>query len=556
MKQSDSKKLIIIGLDGATFDVLDPYIQKGVLPNIERLIHEGVKGKLESTIPPVTGPSWVSFMTGMWPGKHGIYDFVKPMTESIKRRAIRYNDIYVPTIWNYLNKAGKKVGIVNLPMTYPPPSVNGFIIPGLLTPNAEGEFAHPYGLMSEVQQSAGEYVLDMWWQKYGEAGVEKFLDELIYCTEQRIKTMFYLVEKKQWDIFIGVFIGTDRIQHYLWQYIHPDGKKLLTQREQKIVSRVTEYYRHLDRFLGKLYEMFDGKANIIIVSDHGFGPLSGKLYINRWLEENGYLYVYRNRSKMVSLKGRIFHLLRSIVHAVDPLNLRKKAGIRLRRMERMSAYNFLDCINWTKTLAYSVSSTEQGIYLNLKGREPDGIVNGSGEYERIRDEIIQRLKELRDPKTGEKVVTQIFKREVLYQGSFVKNAPDIILFLKNGEWLIDVQLKEHLYEDAGWHTGFGTHRLDGIFIGHGPNIKKGAEITGLRIVDIAPTILYQQGLSIPDKMDGRPILQIFNEEFLKTRPLLYTHDENHQSLKKEDDRTLSEQELEQIEKNLKGLGYL
>jgi predicted AlkP superfamily phosphohydrolase/phosphomutase len=555
VKQSDSKKLIIIGLDGATFDVLDPYIQKGVLPNIERLIHEGVKGKLDSTIPPVTGPSWVSFMTGMWPGKHGIYDFVKPMPNSIKRQAISYQDIRSSTIWSYLDKAGKKVGIVNLPITYPTPKVDGFIIPGLLTPNTEGEFAYPEGLMAELHREIGEYVFDVWWQRYGKSGVKKFLDELLYCTSQRIKTMSYLLEKKEWDVFTGVFIGTDRVQHYIWQYIHPRYEKGLTKREQEIVSKIAEYYKQIDNFLGNLIKIFDMKADIIVMSDHGFGPLQKKVYINRWLEENGYLTIDRKKARLVSITRNLLNLIRIIVKALDYWNLRKKIQVK-KRLHRMSAYDFLDCINWSKTLAYSASSTEQGIYINLRGREPYGIVNGGGEYERIRDEIIQRLKELRDPETGEKVVTQIFKREVLYQGSFVKNAPDIILFLKNGEWLIDVQLKEHLYEDAGWHTGFGTHRLDGIFIGHGPNIKKGAEITGLRIVDIAPTILYQQGLSIPDKMDGRPILQIFNEEFLKTRPLLYTHDENHQSLKKEDDRTLSEQELEQIEKNLKGLGYL
>jgi predicted AlkP superfamily phosphohydrolase/phosphomutase len=555
MKKSNGKKLIIIGLDGATFDVLDPYIQKGILPNMERLIYQGVKGKLESTIPPVTGPSWVSFMTGVGPGKHGIYDFVRPKSGSVKRRAVNYQDIRALTLWDYLNKAGKKVGVVNLPITYPPPKINGFIIPGLLAPNAEGEFAHPHGLMAELRKATGEYVFDVWWQRYGEPGVERFLGELIYCTEQRIKTISYLLEKKPWDIFMGVFIGIDRIQHYLWQYIHPVEKKQLSSREQRIVAQVVEYYKKLDNFFGNLIEWFKGEADLFVISDHGFGPLHNKMYINRWLEENGYLSVYRTRLRMVSIKRSIFYLIRSIVRILDPLKLRKKVGIKLKHIERMSAYDFLDCIDWTKTIAYSASNTEQGIYLNVQGREPQGIVNNNREYEMLRDEIIQRLKELKDPETGEKVVTQIFKREELYQGAYVEEAPDIILFLKDGEWLIDVQLKDILYEKASWYTGFGTHRLDGIFIAYGSNIRKGVEITEAHIVDIAPTILYHQQLPVPQEMDGRPLLQIFNEGFIKEHQVLYQHDERY-SLKTKTSQVLSAFELEEVEEKLKGLGYL
>ena len=555
MEKTDNTKLIIIGLDGSTFDVLDPYIQKGILPHIERLVSQGAKGKLESAIPPVTGPSWVSFMTGVWPGKHGIYDFVKPMTNSIKRQAISYQDIRTPTIWSLLNEAGKKVGVVNLPITYPPPKVNGFIIPGLLTPQVDAEFAHPKGLMGELRQSIGTYVFDVYWQRYGQAGAEKFLDALIYCTGQRIKVMFYLLEKKSWDIFMGVFIGTDRIQHFLWHYIHPTHEKALTQKERRIVSKVADYYKQLDCFFRDLLKYINGKADLIVMSDHGFGPLEKKMYINRWLEENGYLFIHRNRARMMSIKGHLSHVIRLIVRALDPQELRKKAGIKIKRMASMSAYNFLDYIDWTKTTAYSASNTEQGIYINVRGREPQGIVT-IGDYEKLKNEIIQRLKELRNPKTGEKVVTQIFKREEVYRGPYVEKAPDIILFLKDCEWVIDVQLKDTLYEEAGWHTGFGTHRLDGIFIGHGPNIRKGVEINGLRIIDIAPTILFHQGLPIPDGMDGRPLMEIFNEQFLNTHPVSYVHDREQPSLNRETSHVLSDRESEEIEEKLKGLGYL
>jgi predicted AlkP superfamily phosphohydrolase/phosphomutase len=554
MKKSNNTRLVIIGLDGATFDVLGPYIQKGILPNMEHLIYQGVRGKLESTIPPVTGPSWVSFMTGMWPGKHGIYDFVRPKSGSIKRRAVNYQDIRVPTLWDYLNKAGKKVGIVNLPITYPPPQINGFIIPGLLAPNVEGEFAHPYGLMDELRKAVGEYVFDVWWQHYGEKNVKKFLEDLLYCTEQRIKTFNYLFERKKWDIFMGVFIGSDRIQHYLWQHILPTQEEVLYSGKHAIVSKICEYYEKIDQFLGSLLNWLGDEVDIFVVSDHGFGPLYKKMYINRWLIENRYLSINERRVKLLTLKKHLVSIMRPIIRNLDIYGLRKKISNRLKITGRMSAYNFLDCINWTKTIAYSASNTEQGIYLNVQGREPQGIVN-NGEYEMLRDEIIQRLKELRDPETGEKIVTQIFKREELYRGAYVKEAPDIILFLKDGEWLIDVQLKDILYEKASWHTGFGTHRLDGIFIAYGPNIRKGVEIAGAQIVDIAPTILYHQQLPVPEEIDGRPLLQIFNEGFIKEHPVSYQYNERY-SLKIKTSQVLSDLELEEVEEKLKGLGYL
>lgn len=553
------KKIIIIGLDGSTFDVLDPYIKQGMLPNIEHIIRNGVRGDMEAAIPPVTGPSWVSFMTGVGPGKHGIYDFVKPKPNSVKRQAVTYDNIHSPTLWDYLNKAGKSCGVVNLPITYPPPKVNGFVIPGLLTPNVEGEFAYPDGLMKEIRSSVGEYVLDVWWQKYGENGIEKFLDELQYCTEQRIKTMFYLLEKKKWDLFMGVFIGTDRIQHYIWQYIHPEKMEKCTPRELKIISRVADYYKQLDRFFGNLIERLNGDTDLFIVSDHGFGPLRGKMFINRWLEENGFLKVNRTDAYMASLKGRVFQQLRSVVRTLDPYGLRKKIGIEVKKGERLRAYDFLDCIDWDNSSAYSASNTEQGIYINLKDREPNGSVNGIEEYNRVRDEIIARLKNLNDPYTGEKIVSRIYKKEDLYQGPLMQNAPDIVLFLKDGEYLVDVQLKETLFEKAGWHSGWGTHRLAGIFMGYGPNIRKGTEINGTRIVDIAPTILSMLGIPIPEEMDGRPLLNIFKDGFFTENPVSYTSKDDGDDgtfQRGSENKTLSEQELEEVEEKLKGLGYL
>ena len=157
---SERRKLVVIGLDGASFDVLGPYIKAGLLPSFARLMREGAWGPLRSTTPPVTGPAWTSFMTGVSPGKHGVFDFVKRVEGSISRQPITTRDFQEPTVWQYLTKVGKKVGLVNIPITYPPPRVDGFAIPGMLTPVTEGEYAHPHGLMGELNQAVGGYVHD------------------------------------------------------------------------------------------------------------------------------------------------------------------------------------------------------------------------------------------------------------------------------------------------------------------------------------------------------------------------------------------------------------
>jgi predicted AlkP superfamily phosphohydrolase/phosphomutase len=363
------------------------------------------------------------------------------------------------------------------------------------------------------------------------------------------------MEKKKWDIFMGVFIGTDRIQHYLWKYIHPAKKESLTQREKNYVSMVYEYFKQLDEFIGELMKRMDENTNLIIISDHGFGPLYHKMYINKWLESMGYLKVLPQKARIVSAKKHLFHVMRTIVRSIDPLKVRKTLGIRLKRTERMGAYEFLNCIDWSKTRAYSASNTEQGIYLNLKGREPEGIVRQDGEYNTLRDEVIQALRDLKDPHTGERLVTEVYKREELYEGPFVANAPDIILFLKGGEYLLDVQLNDELFTEANWQTGSGTHRGDGILIGYGPNIVKGLTVKGACIVDLAPTILYSQNLPIPEYMDGRPLLNIFEKDFRRVYPVSYTKKGDSPSTKKETGPVLTDQESEEIQKRLKLLGY-
>jgi len=554
MANSDIKKMIIIGVDGATFDVIDPYIEQGEFNGFQKISENGSRSPLCSSIPPVTGPSWVSFMTGKNPGKHGIFDFVKPAKGEIKRRPVTFKHIKSKTIWHLVSEQRKKVGVINMPLTYPPPEINGFFITGLLTPSGASDITYPAELMDEVKKNAGPYTLDVWWQYYGEKGVEKFFDDMLECTRQRIKVMDYLMDNKEWDLFMPVFIGSDRIQHYLWQYIHPADPANLTKREQFFTEKIKEYFLLVDGYINKIIDRWENDANIIVISDHGFGPLTKKMYINRWLEENQYLFLQKNRHTHLFLKKWIMKLKR-FLRQYDKLNLRKYILPFARRGGRASAYDFLNVIDWTQTRAYSASNTEQGIYLNLQGREPDGIVAQGEEYKKLRSEIIEELRKLKDPETGEPVISHIYTKEELYNGPLTDNAPDIIFFVKEGEYLADVQLKDRIFEDANWTSGWGTHRLHGILMGYGPDIRKKGNVQNAHIMDLAPTILRLMNIPVPSDMDGKILEGMIEEDFLRKHPTQYSGEckikDDSQA-----DNVLSDEDTQEIEKRLKGLGYI
>ena len=554
---TENRKLVVIGLDGGSFSVIDPLIEEGRLPNIEKLIKEGVSGPLLSTMPPVTGPAWVSFMTGKSPGAHGLFDFVRPVANEYRRQIVNYNDIKSATLWSILSENGKNLGIINVPLTYPPPKVNGFLISGMLTPGIESEYTYPPSLAQELEKKFGRYTLDIWWQHYGPETIKTFLKDLMVCTDKRKEVILHFMRNREWDFFMAVFIGTDRIQHALWNYLVPTEGKKLSKIETEIRELIIQYYEKVDDIIGNIVDTIDGKANLMIMSDHGFGPLKGKFRINRWLEESGLLTYDPVKIKKFRLKAKIGPFLRQIVRKADPLNLRKKLTARItKNPERMGAYSFLDCINWSKTVAYAASNTEQGIYINLAGREPSGIVRPGKDWDEARDMVINRLKDIRDPHTNEKLVSRIYKREDIYSGPYVNNAPDIIFFLKEGEYLADVQPMNNLFEEISWKTGTGTHRMEGIFVGYGKDIKAGLRIADAEIIDLAPTILNLMGVRIPDDMDGNALTHIFTDEFLNDNPSQYVEGPGGVPSYKQEDGLYSDKEAEELEAQLKGLGYL
>ncbi len=549
-----NRKVFIFGLDGASFSVLGPLMKSGAMPNMARLAAEGATGDLRSTVPPVTGPAWASFMTGKHPAKHGVFDFVRRVKGDVGREVISYNAIKSHTIFDFLKEGGRKTCAVNVPLTYPFPPVDGCVVSGLLTPKSVESISSPPGLMDEIREEIGEYVMDVWWERFGKDRIDQFLERLMFCTEQRIKAIRHVSRKIDWDFFITVFIGTDRIQHWLWDYIAPEESfRGRSARDREINRMVVAYYRRIDEFLGEVMDGLDEGTTLLVISDHGFGPLRGKVHINEWLEERGFLSFDKEKIEGLRKKAAQKMRIKKVVKTVDVLDIWGRfASKMIKRSKRLSFYSFLHCINWEKTRAYSASNTEQGIYINLKGREALGVVSPGSEYEKVREDLMRELRAFTDPETGRPMVSSIQKGEDVYSGPYLGEAPDIIFFLQDGEYIADVQPADEIFVKRGWETSFGSHRFEGVLMAYGSDIRHG-RVSGARLVDIAPTVLNVLGLPINDDMDGVVLKDIFKRDFLEKNRPAFRAPGGSKDIR---DSGYDSDDAADVESQLKDLGYL
>lgn len=505
-------RVFVIGIDAATFDIITPLMEQGLLPAFEYLLKNGASGRLKSTIPAVTSPAWVSLVTGKNPGKHGIFDFFASPTYGYSRTVLNAKYLKSKTIWQLLSETGKKVGIVNVPMSYPAEKVNGFMIPGLqLGLDSEKNFSYPFNLLQELKEVIGDYRVS-----YGDPlclfadRYDNFLDEWRKIVKIREKAILYLMQNYEWDLFMGVFFYIDQIQHYFWKFYDRTHPLYKPSKYDRIIP---EFYQYVDNSIGKILKKIDNNTLVMVVSDHGAVGIHKILYMNNWLNKNGllafkkqYLPLWQNR--LPHLAYKILEKLK--IKAIEWTLPLRYIPIYGNKIDPRLGLKVNKLIDWKHTLAFAGSYTEQGIYINLKGRNPEGVVEPGAEYERLREEIIEKLLDLRDPDTGERISTHIWKREEIYSGPYVNLAPDILLEMKKWTYIFRPEIhKKQLFFDESRFSG--GHNEYGVFIIKGPGIKQGVTLNNLDIVDIAPTILYAMGFIPPEDMDGRIIREAFDD---------------------------------------------
>jgi predicted AlkP superfamily phosphohydrolase/phosphomutase len=552
-RRGSQARVLVIGLDGGTFALLDGWMARGLMPNLQRMTGAGSRAVLRSVMPPVTAPAWTSFATGVRPGKHGVFDFAKRQPDSPARRVISSRDVRAPTLWDILADAGLRVGLINVPVTYPLSDRTSFGISDMLTPSTEVQFTNPPSLYEELRPQLGEYIIDAPPNHLqGRKAIAPFLEALEKCTRQRAKYTAHLLRTREWDFSMVVFVGTDRLQHVLWDTLSGDFKLYPATAElQQYKERAERFVSLLDGSIGDIVAACPEETDVFFVSDHGFGPLLRKFRVNKWLAQQGLLTPSRRRGRL----GRL-------VASADVLRLRHRIARLLARGKRSGARPFWRWINWTRTRAYTSSITEMGIYVNLKGREPNGIVAPGDEYEQVRDAILEGLRSLRHPETGQPLLTMAGRREELFEGPHIDDAPDVVYTLEDGACTVDLRLEGPLFERATWRAGTGMHRFDGILIACGPNIQRGKRLPEAEIIDVAPTVLELFRIPIPSDMEGRVVHGLLTQAARRAAAESEKEgkqpspDEDRPGPGRPDDSPYSEEEARQVEERLEGLGYL
>lgn len=527
------KRVLVIGLDGGTLDVIRPWAEAGELPTFQRLLAEGIAGPLKSTIPTGSPAAWTSFMTGVNPGKHGTFDFLRRRPDGYDLQPVRNHLPGLGTMFAWASQHGRRVAVVNVPLTYPPEPVNGIMVAGLGAPD-EADYTYPAGLADTLR--AMGYRVNT--NAHCEPGLEEaFIQEVTEATNKQAEVARWLYAQEPWDFFTVVFRDLDAVFHSLWSLMDETHPAHDPERASRYGDAILNYHKLLDAHLAGFLDAIDDHTVVLIMSDHGSGPYYREVYLNVWLQQEGFQKLKRG---VGDAAGGVRALLRH--GGVTRENLTARLGwhnvnrIKARLPDRIKALvprsnlEATDVVDWSQTQAYSFGLIGQ-IYINLKGREPHGIVSPDAEYERVVADIIERLSTLEDPDTGERVVDAVYRREELYHGPYAHLGPDLCVEMKG------LSYTTHLGTEFTHPTVFGppinhesgNHRLYGMLVAWGPGIRRPpghdgqrslteplssrAETLGdrMEIIDLAPTILHLLGVPVPADMDGRVLTEILDE---------------------------------------------
>lgn len=546
-------RVLVIGLDCATFKLISPYAEEGYLPNLKRIMENGVTRILKSTIPPVSPPAWATFLTGRNPGKHGIFQFVDMNVKDygfLSNRIINSSLFSGSTFIDFISSQNLTVGIVKIPFTFPPWKVNGFMIAGEPSPDWKKAHTYPPELSEKLGRvnlgSSTDFIL------YSPEDLFKHLE---FDCNVRTKIAQEMIEKNTYDFFMLVHNITDAAAHRYWKYIDPTCPNY-KKKFAKYKNIVRDVYELADKSIGKLLEKIDKDTIVFFMSDHGASRNPIHFFnVNAWLKEKGFLYYKENKSAT----RLIMNALIKIKYILPP-KLRTFTSIAIKKIFLKKLSNFqasASNFDWSQTKAYAVTlySTCGGIALNLKGRQSCGIVELGPETGRLCEDIQSALLEIRDPRNGKKVIEQIYRREDIFTGTYTERLPELIIKFKS-DYQSSANPSAPLFSDVNpsdFDFQSGNHDENGIFMACGKNIRKGAKFAPAQIQDMAPTILYAMGLSVPDEMDGQVLLDIFEQDFVDKNPIERI---SERKWTETDSYKLNEDASDKMKEQLQGLGYL
>ena len=460
---AEAKKVMIIGLDCAEPSlVLERW--RDEFETIGGLIDRGAYGRLTSVVPPITVPAWSCMMASRTPGDLGVYGFRNRADHSYDGLFVANGSaIKEPRLWDILTRQGRRSIVVGVPGTYPVRPINGVMVSCFLAPSTQQQYTFPPLLRREVEQTVGEYLFDC--PNFRTDDKDDLLRQVYEMTDKRFALAEHLLAKERWDLFSMVEIGVDRMHHGFWKYMDPEHRK--HPGPGRYETAILDYHRHVDGLIARLLAFADEDTVVMIVSDHGAKRMDGGIRVNEWLRREGFLTLAREPGEPSSLAD---------------------VGV-----------------DWPHTLAWGEGGYYSRVFLNVEGREPQGVVPAE-DYDRIRDELAERLCEIPDDE-GRPIPTKVYKPEDIYP-EVNGVAPDLIVHFGDLYWrgvgTVGGPDGIHTFEnDTG--PDDANHAQDGLIIMAGPGIEPGP-LEGSHLLDVAPTVLALLGLEAPQTMRGHSLL--------------------------------------------------
>jgi predicted AlkP superfamily phosphohydrolase/phosphomutase len=455
------RKVFVIGLDcGDPALVFDRW--RDHLPNFRRLMAGGTFGELTSSIPAITVPAWASMLSSKDPGQLGFYGFRNRADYSYERMNIATSQLVkADRVWDILSRVGKNVVVHGVPQTYPVQPVNGCLISSFLTPSTHSQYTHPPELRFEIQGLVeGEYMLDVY--QFRTEDKDHLLAQIFRLADQHHQVIMHLMQTKPWDFFMHVDMGVDRIHHGFWKYFDERHPQYVAGNPYE--NAIHDYYVHIDRQIGERLALLDDETAVLVVSDHGAQPMMGGICFNEWLKQEGYLALEHQPEGIVPLE----------------------------KCE----------VDWSKTLAWGSGGYYARLFLNVKGREPEGVIDPA-DYEKVRDELAARIAGITD-QHGNNIGSVAYKPEAVYRE--VNNiAPDLIVYFGNLSWRSVGSLglnRVHTFEnDTG--PDDANHAQQGMYIYYDPRAQGQGRGPRRHLMDVAPTVLDLMGEPIPEDMQGK-----------------------------------------------------
>jgi len=530
-------RTLLIGLDGATFTVLDRLMDAGVMPNLRAFCARGARADLLSTPNPLTPAAWTSLLTGRSPGNHGVFDFIRveDLSYHPQFRLATSSDVQCETIWSMLGRQGKRSIALNFPVMFPPRPMEGFMIPGFVPHRHLRQAMYPRGLYERLkklpQVNLQEIAVDFEEERRSVQVMERErYEEWVRFHIRRERNwgevLCHLMETEEWDLAAVVFDGTDKLQHICWRFIDDDlfSATAASDWERTVRELCLDYFRQLDDMIARLLELAGPDTSVFLASDHGFGPSDEIFYVNTWLAEQGEL----------TWKDGV------------PL-----AAAGMLNTEGMKTPAFL--FDWDHTRAYALTPGCNGIYLRLG---PPGSGEEPGARAALARQLTEALHEVKNPATGEPVVRRVMPREEVFAGDNMHLAPDLTLVLR------DYGFVSVLRSDVAVRSRdeiVGAHRPEGIFLAGGPGIRAGARTEALSIMDVTPALMYRLGLPIPSDFEGQLPTSILEPAQLEARPPVHAAAGPSGTVPpppSSDAPTLDAEGEEALYQRLKSLGYV